>query len=135
MVDLIFILVLGLFLACILAGPVGWRHQRTSSVAGAWLFSLLVLIPLLWLALLWIPPAGPAIAGVYWFAPLAVGILVVLLLAATAPPPRKRLRKGEEPKPGEDQLSAAPAAAVFVDIMFWLFFLGAIALLIAGLVA
>jgi len=135
MYGLIFVLLLGVALAIVLAGPIGWRHQRTDSAAGAWLFSLLVLFPLLWLALVWIPPMGPAVMGVFWLAPVAVGLLVVFPLAAAAPPPRRRLRPGQEPKAGDDQLAAAPAVAIFVDVMFWLFLAGAITLLIVGLVS
>lgn len=135
MYNFIFAVLLGVMLAVILAGPMGWRHHRTNSAAGAWLFSLLVLFPLLWLALVWIPPMGPAVMGVFWLAPVAVGLLVVFLLSAAAPPPRCRLRPGEEPRAGEDQLAAAPAVAIFVDVMFWLFFAGAITLLIVGLLS
>lgn len=130
--DIVFIVLLGLIFASVLTGPVGWRHSRTPSAAGAWLFTLLILFPLMWLALLWIPPAGPAVLGVYWLGPLLVGLLLVFLLAAAAPPPR-RLPPGVEPKAGQDQMAAAGATAIFIDAMFWLFFVGAIALLAVGL--
>lgn len=130
--DIIFIIVLGLLLASILIGPIGWRHTRTESVAGAWLFTLFILLPLLWLSLVWIPPAGPVHFGVYWLSPLLIGLLLVFMLAAAAPPPR-RLRPGEEPKAGHDQLAASGATVIFIDVMFWLFIVGTIALLAIGL--
>jgi hypothetical protein len=130
--DILFIVLLALIFASVLIGPVGWRHSRTPSAAGAWIFALLVLLLLMWLALVWIPPAGPVVLGVYWLGPLVVGLLLVFLLAAAAPPPR-RLRKGEEPKAGQDQLGGAGTTAVFIDAMFWLFLLGAVALLTLGL--
>lgn len=129
--DFILVIVLGLVFASVLIGPIGWRHSRTESVAGAWLFTLLILLPLMWLPLIWMPPAGPSHFGVYWLSPLLIGLLVVFLLAAAAPPPR-RMRPGEEPKAGQDQLEAAGATAIFIDVMFWLFIAGAIALLVIG---
>ena len=132
--DILFVVLLGVILASLLTGPVGWRHSRTPSAAGAWIFTLLVLIPLMWLASLWIPPAGPAVMGVFWLGPTLVGLLLVFLLAAAAPPP-PRLPPGKEPKAGEDQLAAAGTTAIFIDVMFWLFLVGAIALVAIGLVA
>jgi hypothetical protein len=87
--DILFIVVLGFVIASVMIGPIGWRHSRTSSVAGAWLFVVLAILPLLWLASEWIPPAGPAILGVYWVGPVAAGVLLMLLLAAAAPPPHR----------------------------------------------
>lgn len=130
--DIIFIVLLGLLFATVLTGPLGWRHSRSVSGAGAWTFTLLVLLPLLWLALIWLPPAGPTLFGVYWLSPLLIGLLVVFLLGAAAPTPR-RLRRGEEPRAGQDQIETAGATAIFVDAMFWLFFLAALALLAVGL--
>jgi len=132
--DIIFVLVLGLIFTSVLIGPLGWRHSRTESVVGAWIFALLILLPLIALSLIWIPPAGPPVFGVYWLGPLLVGLLIFFLLAAAAPPPR-RLPPGEQPKAGEDQLASAGAAAVFIDVMFWMFLLGAVALLLVGILA
>lgn len=130
--DIIFIFLLGLIFASVLTGPVRWRHSRTESAAGAWIFTLLVLLPLLGLSLIWIPPTGPAFIGVYWLGPLLVGLLIFFLLAATAPPAR-RLRPGEEPKAGQDQLAAAGATVIFFNMMFWLFIFGAATLLVVGM--
>jgi len=132
--DLLLVILLALLFATILTGPVGWRHHRTENWAGAWLFMLLIFIPLLWLTILWIPPGGPLIMGVSWVAPVLVGLLLALLLASTAPPPR-RLPPRREPVAGEDQLAEAGIAAIFIDIVFILFLVGALALLIAGLVS
>lgn len=132
--DIIFIFLLGLIIASVLTGPVGWRHSRTKSAVGAWIFTLLVLIPALWLSMIWIPPTGPAVMGVYWLAPLLVGLLIMFLLAAAAPPPR-RVRPGVESKMGQDQLAAYGFTAIFINTMFWLFLVGALALLAVSVVS
>lgn len=133
MFDVVYITLLGLVLAWLLTGPGGWRHHRSEGFAGAWLFVVLVLLPVLWLAMVWVPPAGPAISGVAWLMPLVVGLLVVFLLASVSPPPRRRLGPNEEPKAGQQQRAAETGpAAIFVDALFWLFLALAAALLIIG---
>jgi hypothetical protein len=135
MAEILLIVVLALLLASLLVGPIGWRHDRVDGFLGAWIFALLVLLPLLWLTVLWVPPAGPAAFGLYWAAPLVVGLLVLLLLVATSPLPR-RGRGGEvRPEPTDGEVAAAGITAVFLDVILWLFLILAIAFILIGIFA
>lgn len=136
--TLIFVVLLTLFLTSLLAFPFGWRHGRSrDDVFASWLFAILVLLPLVWAAAIWLPPAGPAIAGVNWVGPLLVGLLIALLLAALAPPRLRPLSAtpptGAATAPG-DRTIAAREDRVFADLMFWVFLALAVGLVITGYV-
>jgi len=135
--TLIFVVLLTLFLTSLLAFPFGWRHGRaTDGVFASWLFTILVLLPIVWAAAIWLPPAGPTVVGVSWVGPLVVGLLVALLLAALAPP---RIRPASTPPaeagtPPRESAIAAHEGRVFADMMFWVFLAFAVGLVITGYV-
>lgn len=125
-------LLLALAISSILAGPVGWRHSKAPSGAGAmvgaWVFLFILLFPLVWLAALWLPATGPVVGGVYWVGPLLAGLLFAVLLAAAAPPPKRADRQGFTPD--TDQVGTVGPASLMIDIFFWVFIVFAVVMLI-----
>jgi len=138
MYEFLLAILLAVLFAAVLAWPLGWRHHRVGGALAAWVFTLLILLPLIWLAALWLPRIGPATAGVYWLAPALVGLLLIFVIAAAAPPARGAPPRARLDEPPAETVDGAPEArnagllAIFIDAMFWIFFLGAIALLIIG---
>ena len=137
--HLVYVVLLSLLLASLLIGPVGWRHNRAGERAIiSWIFTIMVLLPLIWAATIWLPPAGPVVAGVSWVGPLLVGLMIAFLLAALAPrrEPVVRHRSGQGvartsgPPPGE--VVAAREERVFADVMLWVFLVLGVGLIVGG---
>ncbi len=123
--QLVFVVLLTLLLASLLTGPVGWRHNRAGERAIiSWIFTIMVLLPLIWAATIWLPPAGPVVVGVPWVGPLLVGLLVAFLLAALAPPRRsieRTPRTERDPGVPASDVVVAREERVFADVMLWVF--------------
>jgi len=124
----VFALILGLLLAAVFAGPIGWRHPRRpdrEAGAAAALFLFWVFFLIIWAGLLW--TTQPVVYGpVAWETPV-IGILfwvllVVLLVWALAPPrgdlPTERPAAPPEPGAPEPSPGAVAAAAIF-GVAFW----------------
>lgn len=122
--EILIVFGIALLFSLLLVGGLNWRHREDQGGWPAVLFILLILFPILWIADLWIRPAGPSVADVYWLPLLAVGFMVVLILAALVPPrPRRRVVSA----PSETEVATYTAFGVF----FWILMI----LLIVGIVA
>jgi len=111
----------------LLVGALGWRRYPNGPSWDAAIFVLLILYPALWVAHLWVKPAGPELFGIYWAPLVLVGLIVASIIGASGP----RRRKTPEIVIGPDAPSERPARTS-LGFFFWalmLFFLGA---LIAG---
>jgi hypothetical protein len=122
--EILIIFGIALLLSLLVVGGFNWRHTEDQAAWHALLFILLILFPILWLADVWVQPAGPVIADVYWLPLLVVGLIVVLILAALIPPqPRRRVVQ----QPAAAEVATYTAFGIF----FWILMI----LLLVGIVA
>jgi len=112
----------------LLVGALGWRRYENGPAWDAAIFVFLVLYPALWVARMWIRPAGPVFLGVYWVPLVFCGLMVAFVIGATRP--RRRRRKREivigPSEPPED-----PARMPF-GFFFWFLMLLYLGALVAG---
>jgi hypothetical protein len=121
------ILTIAGFVTFMLVGALGWRRYSNGPAWDAAIFVLLILYPALWVARVWLKPAGPAVLGVHWVPLIVTGLIVAAIIGAAGP----RRRKTPEIVIGPTAPSESPVRRSF-GFFFWalmLFFLGA---LIAG---
>jgi hypothetical protein len=111
----------------VLVGAIGWRRFENGPAWDAAIFVFLILYPALWVAKLWIRPAGPVLLGVYWVPLLFVGLIVASIMGATMP--RRRRRTDIVIGPTEP---AAMLARMPFGFFFWLLMLLYMGALIAG---
>lgn len=128
--EIVLIFVVAFLLALLLVGALGWRGVGDEALWPAVTFILLILFPALWVAHLWLQPAGPELIGVYWLPLLVVGVIVILMLAATRPPrPRAPvIEVGGEPPPPS-------ATETAYGMFFWLLLILLVIAIIAGYAA
>jgi hypothetical protein len=123
--HLLFAVLLGGLLAALLTGPFRWRYHRSPAIVVAWVAAVLVIVPGVWAALVWLPAGGPSVAGVDWLGPVIAGLLLVLVLAIAAP--RRERYPGEQPTPEETRIAFS---ILFTDLLMWAFLV-----LVLGLIA
>ena len=125
--EFLVILAISGLVTLLLVGALGWRRYPNGPAWDAAIFVLLILYPVLWVAHLWVRPAGPAVLGVHWVSSILVGLIVVSIIGAAGP----RRRTAPEIVIGPADPSERPARRS-LGLFFWslmLFLLGA---LIAG---
>jgi hypothetical protein len=93
-----------------------------------WTF-FIVLFLIVWAADVWITPIGPFWAGIYWFPPLAVGLLIALLLAASTPTASNQEFREQPETPKVKEESASIALGMF----FWIVLVLLIAAVVTGI--
>ncbi len=124
--DLVFALVLGVLVAFLLVALLGWRAPGSDAAGAGLLFVFLVVLLGAWGAALWMPAYGPVLAGGYWVAPLAIGLILALLLVAAGPPPPRRRPEIVEGTPEGE------AAATAFGVFFWILLLAMALIIILG---
>lgn len=130
-VELLFALVIALFLSLILVAAIGWRHPARGGSGPAVFFLFLIIFLVAWAGGAWMEPFGPVLWGGYWLPFLLIGLFVALILAAVTPgePRRRRAASG---LPSEMERAArqeeTAAGAVLFGVFFWV-------LLIVALIA
>ncbi len=120
-IDILYALLVAIFLAAVLLGLVGWRRSPSSSGWADALFLFLVFFLLIWAGGVWLEPFGPVLWGGYWLPFVAVGLIALLLLAA-AGTSRRRVRRYDDSRieparvANEDE---GKAVAVAFGAFFW----------------
>lgn len=100
--EIFVILDIALLFSLLLVGGFNWRRGENPAAWPSVIFMFLILFPILWVADLWLQPAGPVVLDVYWVPLLVVGLIVALILAALVPPqPRRRVAETGEPPEAE----------------------------------
>ena len=94
----------------------------------AWWAFLLVIFLAAWAGGLWISPAGPAFAGIYWLPIMLVAFIFAILLAAV-PPPRSHRPKV---KAGSQVEKKESAAEKVFNIFFWVLLVSLVMAIILG---
>ncbi|NIR44267.1 MAG: DUF4175 domain-containing protein [Gemmatimonadetes bacterium] len=122
--EIFVLLVIALLFSFVLVGALGWR-RGTEPLWPAFLFVLLILFPVMWLASLWVDPVGPVFMGVSWVPVLLVAFIVILIIAAAVPPRPRRVAVAPTP---EEETAAGVAFGVF----FWLLLIVLVLAIIAG---
>ncbi len=131
----VLILAFVVFGAALVTGLLGWRHARTGRSGTAWVLTLLVLLPALWLVVVWIEPAGVSLGRIALVAPILTGVLVCFHLVAAAPRRQRRLPAGAEPRAAVDGVRTANPSAPAVDTLLWLLLVSSVGVLVVALVA
>lgn len=127
LMSLIYLFVIALIISAIFS----YGFRTRGPWGSFWIFFIILFLGI-WAADIWFPEVGPYWGEVYWFPPLAIGILIALILAAATPPaerpPREAARKEE---------STLPEGPGFValGIFFWALLIILIAVVLIGLFA
>jgi len=127
--EAVFAIILAVVIAAAVAWPIKWRHRKVRGAGAAWLFAVVVLFPILWLAGVYLPPVGPPVAGAHWVMMVIVGLLLLMLIALVAPP-----LAGKAADIPEVDAHSVGTAMVFLDWMLWGFLIMVTGLLVIGLV-
>lgn len=109
--------------------------ERRGPWGSFWTFFIVLFLGV-FMAYVWVRPAGPVYWGVAIFPLLFVGLLFALLLAAATPPVRNRkLRKRDGPVVPEQELEEITPEddRTALGIFFWTALILFIALLLAGI--
>jgi hypothetical protein len=124
-----FLIMLGIAVLAValLVGVLGWRRVENGPLWDSAIFVFLVLYPALWVARLWVRPAGPTVLGVYWVPPLVVGLIVAFIIGAALP--RRRRRTEIVIGPGDP---AWRVPRMPFGLFFWLLMLLYLGALVAG---
>jgi hypothetical protein len=125
--EILILVAIALLFSLLLVGAFGWRRRENEPAWPAAFFVFLILFPTLWVAELWVRPAGPALLDVYWVPLIVVGLIVALILAALVPP-RRRRHMIELVRPPEPQLPVRTAFGFF----FWVLMILLIGTILAG---
>ncbi|MGD8868920.1 MAG: hypothetical protein PVI01_14925 [Gemmatimonadales bacterium] len=87
--EFLVILALAGLVTLLLVGALGWRRYVNGPAWDAAIFVLLILYPVLWVAHLWVRPAGPVALGVHWVPLILVGLIVASIIGAAGPTRRR----------------------------------------------
>lgn len=109
--------VIALLLSFLLAVVFGWEYPGRPGVWPSLLFVFFIIFLATWAFGAWIPPAGPAVWGVYWLPFIGIGLIFMLLIAALIPPLRGRRRRTAREE------EAAEEAGTALGVFFWVFML------------
>ena len=129
--EFLIVVVLATVFSLILVAGLGWRHPRSSSGLGAWLFAFLMIGLFMWAASAWIAPVGPAMWGVTWGPMVGVGLLVFLVILALAVPvaDSDRVERGRPPENVEPRSDRAMWA---FGTVFWILVLATLGTALIG---
>jgi hypothetical protein len=108
-VDILFVLIIGVSLTALLGG--GYRKRGGSGI----LLFFLILFVGTWGIGVWITPMGPALYGGYWLSFLLVGIVIALLMAAIPGYSEESQRE----MPVEDNGVTERKSVYAFNIFFW----------------
>ena len=125
--NLIYFFVIALIITAIFT----YVFSRRGPWGKFWIFFIILFLAI-WAAGIWFPKVGPYWGEVYWFPPLAIGILLALILAAATPPSKRPTRNA---KIDEEASLPEEPSYLALGIFFWALILILIATVIIGLYA
>lgn len=125
--EVMVVVVVACVVVALLVGALGWRRFDSGPAWDAAIFVFLIVYPALWVAKIWIRPAGPRILGVYWAPLLLVGLIVASIIGSVFPAKRRR----KEIVIGPDNALRKAARKPF-GFFFWFLMLLYLGALISG---
>ena len=122
------------FVAIVISLLFAYGFGRRGPWGSVWVFFLILFLGI-WAASLWVTPIGPLWYGIAWIDVFVIGLLLAFLIAAVTEVgsrERQREKQGNE-KVMISESRRKSSGIAFLGVFFWLFVVGAIVVIIAGL--